>query len=260
MILAAKDVTFQVNGSPLVDGLTLEVEPGEILGIVGPNGAGKSTLVNLLSGDLGPTAGEVRLHGKLLSEYPPLELARARAVLPQRNLLRFPFQAVDVVTMGRYPYRSDPGNSRSRDFDVALEMMRRTDTLDLARRTFPTLSGGEQARVSLARVLAQQTPLLLLDEPTASLDVRHQEQVMGTLDDLAAEGVAVLAVLHDLNLAARFADRLGLLAGGRLVAHGKTRDVLDSELLSEVYRQPITVIPHPYRDCPLVLVLEETAD
>ena len=260
MILEARDLTYRVNGSALVDGVTLAVAPGEILGIVGPNGAGKSTLISLLAGDLEPTGGEVVIAGAGVHSYHPLDLARRRAALPQQSLLRFPFPVVDVVAMGRYPYRSDPDNSKAHDYDVVLEMMRRTDTLDLAERRFPTLSGGEQARVSLARVLAQQTPLLLLDEPTASLDVRHQERLMTTLHDLAEEGIAVVAVLHDLNLAARFTDRLGLLSHGRLVALGETAAVLRGDLLSDVYRQPMTVVEHPHRNCPLVLVLDAPAD
>jgi iron complex transport system ATP-binding protein len=155
--------------------------------------------------------------------------------------------------MGRYPHRD---SSVEEDRRVALGAMEQTDTGHLGARTYPTLSGGEQTRVSLARVLAQQTPIVMLDEPTGSLDLRHQELVMGTLQGLAGEGAAVLAVLHDLNLAARYADRVGLMSRGAIRATAPTREVMRADLLSEVYGHPIGVVTHPHFDCPFVFPLE----
>ena len=158
--------------------------------------------------------------------------------------------------MGRYPHRR---SSPAEDLEVARAAMAETDTLHLADRRYPTLSGGEQTRVSFARVLAQRTPVVMLDEPTGSLDIRHQELVMATLRALADQGTAVLAVLHDLNLAARYADRVGVMSRGRMQAVAPTADVLRSDLLTDVYGHPVTVVPHPLLDCPLVLPVNGAA-
>ncbi len=250
--LEADGVSYDADGARLVDGVSLVAEPGAVVGLVGPNAAGKTTLLRLLAGDLTPSAGEVRIDGRPLGG--PAELARRRAVLAQEHLLQFAFTVLDVVLMGRYPHR---GTAAAGDDEaVARRAMARTDVAGLAARRYPTLSGGEKTRASLARVLAQEAPIVLLDEPTSSLDVRHQELVMQVLEGLAAAGGIVLVALHDLNLAARYTDRLALLHDGRLAAAGPTRDVLDADLLSAVYGHPVTVIPHPHRDCPLVLVLD----
>ena len=246
----ARRVGYRVDGSSLVDGVDLTVRRGEVLGVVGPNGAGKSTLLRLMAGELAPSAGSVLIEGRDASSYRPRDLALLRAVMPQQTVLQFAFRAVEVVLMGRNPHRE---SSASRDVEVARRVMDLTDTAHLAERSYPTLSGGEQARVSFGRVLAQETPIVMLDEPTGSLDLRHQEVVMGILADLAARGAAVLAVLHDLNLAARYATRVGLMDGGRMVAVGATREVLREDLLSRVYRHRVAVVPHPHEDCVLVL-------
>lgn len=249
-VLVAEDLVLQVEGATLVDGVTLTLNGGEVLGVVGPNGAGKTSLLRLLAGELTPTAGRVTLGGVPLASLRPLELARRRALLPQHTLLQFAFQVLDVVLMGRYPHRD---SSAEKDRAVARQAMEGTDTVQLATRLYPTLSGGEQTRASFARVLAQETPVIMLDEPTVSLDLRHQELVMGILRSLADEGTAVVVVLHDLNLAARYADRVALMDRGRLAALAPTRAVLRADLLSEVYQHPVIVVPHPQLDCPLVL-------
>lgn len=252
--LTAQDVEFRVNGVPLVHDVTISAQPGELLGVVGPNGAGKSTLMELLSRDRHPTAGMVALDERNLMEYGPVELAKLRAVLPQQTVVRFPFTAQDVVLMGRHPYHADPANSHERDLAAVRDAMTVTDTLELAERIFPSLSGGEQTRVALARILAQQTPVILLDEPTSTLDVHHQEHTMQVLRDRTAAGATVVAVLHDLNLAAAYADQLVLMAAGAIAASGIPRRVLQADLLTETYRQRMRVMDHPHRDCPLVVV------
>ena len=249
-VLAAEDLVLRVEGATLVDGVTLTVAAREVLGVIGPNGAGKTSLLRLLAGEVAPSAGRVTLGGVPLASLRPLELARRRALLPQHTLLQFAFQALDVVLMGRYPHRD---SSAEQDRATVRLAMERTDTTHLAARLYPTLSGGEQTRVSFARVLAQETPVIMLDEPTVSLDLRHQELVMGLLRFLAGEGAAVIVVLHDLNLAARYADRLALMNQGRLAALAPTREVLRADLLSNVYQYPVTVVQHPHLDCPLVL-------
>jgi len=249
-VLVGEGVGLQVEGALLLDGVSLEVEAGEVLGVVGPNGAGKTSLLRVLAGETAPTSGRVLLDGSPLSSYRPRELARRRALLPQQTLLQFAFRVLDVVLMGRYPHRE---SSAERDLEAAQQAMNAADVAHLAPRPYPTLSGGEQTRVSFARVLAQETPLVMLDEPTTSLDLRHQELVMGLLRSLADDGATVVAVLHDLNLAARYADRVALMSRGRLIALAPTREVLRADLLSEVYEHPVVVVAHPRRDCPLVL-------
>jgi iron complex transport system ATP-binding protein len=249
-VLTAEGISLRVDGATLVDDVTLSVSGGELVGVTGPNGAGKTSLLRVLAGEVPPSAGRVTLGGVPLASLRPLELARRRALLPQHTLLQFAFRALDVVLMGRYPHRR---SSVEEDMSAAGSAMEETDTSHLAARLYPTLSGGEQTRVSFARVLAQETPVVMLDEPTVSLDLRHQELVMGVLRSLAGEGAAIIAVLNDLNLAARYADRVALMDRGRLAALAPTREVLRAGLLSEVYRHPVAVVPHPYLDCPLVV-------
>ena len=251
-LVEAHGVCFEVERRRLVDAVSLELAAGECMALVGPNGAGKSTLLRLLAGDLHPTAGTVTLDGVSLSSHAIRDLAVRRAVLPQQTLLQFAFTVREVVAMGRAPHDDEPLGSRGLRamVDWAME---RTETLTIAERRFPTLSGGEQGRVSLARVLAQDTPILLLDEPTAALDIRHQQLVMEVARELAGEGAAVLAVLHDLNLAAAYADRIAVLSRGRLAAVGTPWETLTESLLAEVFECPIAVTRHPMRGCPLVL-------
>ncbi len=245
--VVGRDLGYSVDGRHLLRGVDVAAVPGEVLAIIGPNGAGKTTLLRLLSGEWEPSTGSVEVMGRPLHDLGPTERARLRAVLPQHTLLAFAFRCLDVVLMGRYAALSGD------DTAVVQRVMNATDTDALADRLYPTLSGGEQTRVSLARVLAQETPVLFLDEPTASLDLRHQELVMRTLRGLADTGAVVVAVLHDLNVAARYADRVVLLAAGQVAASGDTVAVLRAEIIEAVYQQPVTVVPHPLLGSPLVL-------
>lgn len=248
--LAAHGVTVDIGGRRLLDDVSLAVEPGEVMALVGPNGAGKTTLLRVLAGDLAPRAGRVEIKGRPLGSYALRDLACLRAVLPQQTVLQFAFTAREVVEMGRGPHRNGADDEAVVEANLA-----RTETSHLAERAYPTLSGGEQGRVTLARVLAQECPLLLLDEPTASLDVRHQQMVMEVARELAGDGSSVVAVLHDLNLAAGYADRLAVLHRGRLVACDTPWATLTERLLSDVFDCPIAVGRHPVRDCPLVMPL-----
>ncbi|MFJ7954822.1 heme ABC transporter ATP-binding protein [Streptomyces sp. NPDC096319] len=235
----------------VLDGVGIEVRAGEVLALVGPNGAGKSTLLAALAADLAPDAGEVRIGGRAAGDWPAGELALRRAVLPQDAALSFPFPAAEVVRMGRAPWA---GTERAaEDEEAVAEAMAATETGAFAARPFSALSGGERARVALARVLAQRVGLLLLDEPTAALDLRHQELVLGVCRERAAAGDAVVVVLHDLGLAAAHADRVAVLDGGRIAADGPPSEVFGEDLLSRVYRQPVEVIPHPRTGVPLVV-------
>jgi iron complex transport system ATP-binding protein len=256
-MLEARDVSYRVGPALLLDTVSLAVKRGQVLVLVGPNGAGKSTLLKVLSGDLAPSSGEVLLEGRPLAEYRARDLALRRAVMPQQTVLQFAFTAREVVLMGRSPHLR--GGESGHDLAVADTCLERTDSLRFAGRAYPSLSTGEQQRVTLARVLAQEAPALLLDEPTASLDIRHQELVMQIARESADGGAAVLAVLHDLNLAAAYADRVAILSRGRLTACGAPWNVFSDTLLSDVFEHPVAVMRHPLRDCPLVMPVGRVA-
>ncbi|WP_406295121.1 heme ABC transporter ATP-binding protein [Embleya sp. NBC_00888] len=247
----AEDVSFGVAGRNLVDGVSLNVRHGEIVAVLGPNGAGKSTLLGLLTGDLTPHQGTVRIADRPLPAYSQRELALRRAVLPQNVTLSFPFTVDEVVRMGRAPHAGLP-SEESEDAIVA-RCLAETDVAHLADRAYPSLSGGERARVSLARVLAQGAPVLFLDEPTAALDLKHTEDVLRLARARARRGHAVVIVLHDLNLAAAYADRIALLAGGRLVACGPPDRVCTAPVLSDLYGHPVDVLRRPGSDELLIL-------
>ena len=233
MITSAKSVSVDIDGVTVLDDITLDVTPGEVLVLVGPNGAGKSTMLAVLSGERKPTRGTVSVGGRPLQAIPAVELARMRSVLNQDNQVSFPFRVIEVVSMGRAPWaRTIEGRDDIREVSRAMDA---ADITHLARRRYSTLSGGERARVSLARVLAQHTPTVLLDEPTASLDLRHQEEVMVVARGLAEDGRAVVVVLHDLSLAAAYADRLAMVAHGRIEAIGSPHVVLTKKRIERVY-------------------------
>lgn len=231
--------------------VSLTVTAGEVLALVGPNGAGKSTLLAALAADLPAAAGEVTVAGRPAPGWSARELAMRRAVLPQATTVSFPFTVAEVVAMGRAPWA---GTAAAAEDEAAVaEAMTAAEVAGFAARPFSALSGGERARVALARVLAQRAPLLLLDEPTAALDLRHQELVMLLCRRLAAGGRAVVVVLHDLALAAAYADRAAVLDDGHLAAAGPPAEVLTEDLLTRVYRYPVEVLPHPTTATPLIL-------
>ncbi len=246
-----ESASYRIHGVRLVEDASTTVRYGEVLALVGPNGAGKSTLLGMLAGDLVPTAGTVSLDDRALGEWTPKELARARAVLLQTNQVAFAFTAQQVIEMGRAPWiGTDRADDDSRAIHAAIAA---TDVSHLTSRSFPTLSGGEKARVSLARVLAQDARIVLLDEPTAALDLRHQEDVMRIARSLATEGRAVVVVLHDLSLAAAYADEVAILAGGRLVAHGDPAGVLTAERVEGVYETPVRVFRDEDTGRPIII-------
>lgn len=260
-MLSAHDLSAHVRRHTLLQGVSLRIEPGEVLALIGMNGAGKSTLLNILSGDRTPDGGQVRLADRPLAAWPLRELAKRRAVLPQESRLAFPFSALEVVLMGRHPYHA--GYPTRSDARLASRVMAELDVAHLRERSFPALSGGERARVQLARALCQvlesdvpEPRLLLLDEPTASLDPAHQHAVLAAVRRFTREeGGAVCVVLHDLNLAAQYADRIALLADGRLDALGTPWEVLTGERLGLAYGLDFLVMPHPRLDHPLIASL-----
>lgn len=238
-IITVEDVTVTISGKKLLDAVSITARTGEVLGLIGPNGAGKSTLLNVLTGDVVRDSGTVRINGLDPATASPVEMARTRAVMLQDVSVAFSFLVRDIVEMGRRPWGAL--SNTARDIAVVDAALAATGVTHLQEREITTLSGGERARVALARVLAQQTPVVLLDEPTAAMDIGHQEQTLGLARALAREGAAVIIVLHDLNAAADYCDRIVCLSQGRVAAAGLVQEVYTSEVLSAVYQWPIAV-------------------
>lgn len=249
--VAVRSVSLVVSGARLVEEVSFDASAGEFVGVIGPNGAGKSTLLGLVGGQLSPSSGAVDLLGKPIAGVAARDLSTMRSMLGPNPPGDIPFAAKTVVEAGRYPYRGLPESSVDEDARLVEEAMRVADVAPLAKRTYRTLSSGEQARVMIARIIAQSSPIALLDEPTASLDIANGERALRAL---AGANSTVICVLHDLNQAAHFCDRLLLMSEGRLIREGLPEHVLDEEVLSDVYGQSMRVVDHPFRACPLVLV------
>jgi iron complex transport system ATP-binding protein len=253
-MLRIETLTVSYGPRRILNGVSLRVGSGEVLALIGPNGAGKSTLVRAASGVVPVEAGTVRTDGHDLLRLPALERARRLAVVPQAVSLPPAFTVWEMVLLGRTPYLNFLGQVSARDEEFARQALVKVDALDLAGRRLGELSGGEQQRVLLARALAQATPILLLDEPTSNLDLHYQVGFLELVCALAREEkLAVLIALHDLNLAARYADRVALLVDGEIQATGTPPEVLTAERISAAYHLPVTVVPHPLADVPLVL-------
>lgn len=258
-MLEAQSVCFKVKDKHLIQDVSISVSPGEIVAIIGPNGAGKSTLLKVLAGELRPTAGVVRLDGHDMCDLTPPELASRRAVVPQATSLAFPFTVHEVVALGF----SVPGFAGHDPKSTALvdNALERVDMAHLTSRSYTTLSGGERQRVHLARALCQLraspnrhgTATLLLDEPTASLDLAHQLLILDEARCEAERGVAVLVVLHDLNLAADYADRIILLYTGKVECAGAPADVVKDTVLSRAFQCDVRTNVPPSPDKPFVL-------
>jgi iron complex transport system ATP-binding protein len=253
-VLSFEGVSVGYDRRIILRDLTLDVRAAEVLAVVGPNGVGKSTLIRSASGVLPLPSGRVRVLGDVITQLTPSERARRVAVVPQAARLPPAMLAGDVVALGRTAYLGWLGRESASDRRIIEQAMQQTSTIELANRPLGELSGGEQQRVLLARGLAQSPRLLLLDEPTAQLDLRHQDEFLGLVGSLAKEqGLSVLIALHDLNLVARFADRVALLSSGRIHKLGPPEEVLTPDDLAHVYGLAIHVMPHPLRGTPLVL-------
>ena len=232
--LAADGVSVQLGAAMIVERASLSLHGGELVALVGPNGAGKTTLMRALAG-LVPADGSIMLGGRPLTSMKPRDRARHIAYLPQGHIFHWPMPVAAIVMLGRAPH-ADPFSATTPEDRAAVERaLATTETLVFAERSVTTLSGGEKARVALARALATQAPVLLADEPTAALDPRHQLVVMELLRTAARSGNAVLAVMHDLTLAARFADRVLVMHGGRIVADAPPAEALSAERLAAVF-------------------------
>lgn len=241
------DVHFRYPSAttPTIDGVSAVIDAGRLTALIGPNGSGKSTLVRLLLGALKSDRGEIRLGGRPLTDWTRRELALTIGVVPQNEEITFPLTARELVMMGRYPHLGALRAAGPRDSEIVDEALARCDVLPFADRSFNTLSGGERQRVRIARALAQEPAVLALDEPTLALDIGHEMRIFELARAFATTGATVLLATHNLNLAARFADRLILLAGGRVLADGPPESVFRREPLEAIYDWPLAMMGHP---------------
>jgi len=250
-MLASQNLGVTLSGRVILNEVSLSLPSGQFVALVGPNGAGKTTLLRALAG-LVPSTGTIEVGGDRLSSLSLRQRAKRFGYLPQGHLVHWPLPAKDVVALGRYPHgATDPARLSPRDEQAVLHAMRATNVVEFAERPVTELSGGERSRVALARVLAVEAPIVLADEPTASLDPRYQIDVMINLRGAADRGVLVVVVTHDLGLAARFADTVLVLSDGRLVAQGKPEQALSEQIMADVFR--ISAYRADYRNEAVIL-------
>ena len=257
--LSARDVSVRLGGNSILKSVSFEARPGEVAGLIGPNGAGKSTLLRVLAGLLRPESGDVRIEDLPLKGLNSGQRARRIAFMPQHDATH-PFTAIETVLMGRYAHLGRFELEGRQDREIALSAMARTDTAQFEDRQLDRLSGGERQRVILARALAQQANVILLDEPSASLDLRHRLSIMETLrEEVATRQVAVVVALHDVSLASRYCDRLTLLYDGRVTAEGKPVEVLTQQNLRSAFGVETAVQIDPATGSPQVWLIGPSA-
>ncbi len=255
-MLAAKDISLRLNDQAILTGITCQLNPGEFNVLIGPNGAGKSSLLKVMAGAISPTHGQVRLNGRELNRLSITKLSQYRAVLSQSVYLGFPLTVSEVVALGLQQKNTYPKERML--IEGALE---KTQMIKLADRSFLQCSGGEQARAQMARVLVQlwssapfPRQFLFLDEPTAALDIKYQLGLLNICRDLAKQGLAILCIMHDLQLSAHYADQLIVMADGKIVQSGCPENVLKTKLISDVYDISTCLAPHPINRKPMVMV------
>lgn len=263
-MLISDNISVKVGQKTLLDHISLQINPGEMVAIIGPNGAGKSTLLKSLCGEIAPHSGIVKINGKAMSKWPNTERAQLCAILPQNSSLSFPFSVLDVVLMGRSPHAKN--RNTTNDYKIAQQAMLLVGIGRLAERTYTTLSGGEKQRVHFARILTQiwepvypQTRYLMLDEPTSALDISCQHDCLKIARDFAKQQDAgVVVVLHDLNLAALYADRIAVLEAGKLFAIDSPKKIINESLIQHIFEYTVQVYHHPQsNDRPLVICIDQ---
>lgn len=257
-MLEARNITINYGSRPAVSDASLRAEPGQAVAIIGPNGAGKSTLLRALNGTLVPSTGNILLDDQPLRSYARRAVARHIAVVAQESDLRFPVTVMEFVLGGRYAWSTAWGWESERDVEIATAILKETELESFASRLMNELSGGERQRAVLARALATEAKILLLDEPTANLDLAHQATMLRLVRARChGNGVAAVVVTHDVNLAAEFADRVLLMKNGRVLAAGAPREILTPELLREVFALEVLVDAHPISGAPRVTPVHE---
>ena len=258
-MLSTAGIYYSIGKKLILNGITAEFQPGEFNMILGPNGSGKSTFLKIFSGEISGYAGDILYAQKKINQFKKEELAKCRAVMSQQPELNFPLTVDEVVMMGRYPHFSF--NPNKKDEVICDEVMKKMNLLDFRERNYLTLSGGEKQRVQFARVLAQiwETPgengarYLFLDEPLTSLDINYQQEFLQLATEFCKAGTVLVAVMHDINLATLYGDKLFFLKEGELVKHGKPSDILSTELLYKVFGVNTTLINDPVSNTPVVL-------
>ena len=253
-MLKIQNLSVDYGPHRILHDVSLDVQSGEVLALIGPNGAGKSTLIRAVSGVIPIVGGNVHTNEHDFNSLSTIQRARYVATVPQAVSLPPAYTVWETVLFGRTPYLGFLGQPSQKDEEIARQSLSRVSALPFVERRVGELSGGEQQRVLLARALCQTTPILLLDEPTAHLDLQYQVNLLELVSELAhKDNLAVLIALHDLNLAAHYADRIALMVAGNIKAIGKPKDVLQPELIAEAYCLPVQVVKHPFLDIPLVL-------
>jgi len=255
-VLSLLDVHTSPWGAALLENISFDLDAGNILGIIGPNGAGKTSLLNTIAGDIPLQRGQLHLAGKPLQAWPRRELARSLAYLPQLSLLNFPYTVEEVILLGRSPHDTGINGDRA----ILEEVLDIADVTHLRDRLYTRLSGGEKQRVQLARIFTQiwqrgslEGKLLLLDEPTAALDIKHQQSTAAAIRKLASRGCAVVLVIHDFNAIAGLADKVITLKGGRQFCYGKPHDIFTEDLFKDVFAADVVIGEHPHRDQTMII-------
>ncbi len=253
--LEMRHVNLGYNHHPVLNDVTLKAAPGEMVGLIGPNGSGKSTIIKALSRVMQPNSGQIFINGREINQVTRRDLARLIGVVPQMPLLPSTFTAFEIVLMGRNPHLGLLQSESRRDLEMARDAMEKTGTASLANRYINELSGGEIQSVLIARVLVQETEAILLDEPTANLDIGRQVEILDLIKNLCAEKtLTVLAAVHDLNLAAQYCDRVILIHQGHIHAEGRPQDVITEINMRQVYGTENCVYTHPENGLPIVLL------
>jgi iron complex transport system ATP-binding protein len=256
--LEIKDISLSYNHVPVVKGLSFQLRSGELVGLIGPNGCGKTSVIKALSRVLSLRSGQITLDGQDLGRFSHSNLARITGVVPQNPVLPETFTVTEVVLLGRNPHLGWLRNESARDLAIAWSAMEQTGITAFAGRKIGELSGGERQRVTIARVIAQEPQVVLLDEPTANLDICHQIEILDLMKRLCLENrLAVLIALHDLNLAAQYCDRLILMKKGQVHAEGTPQEVITEANIKEVYGAGSSVYPHPENKLPVVLLTKK---
>ncbi|MFS0289370.1 ABC transporter ATP-binding protein [Corynebacterium striatum] len=252
--LTAKDISLGYGERDIITGLSVDIAPGKVTSIVGPNGCGKSTLLRSLSRLLRPTGGEIFLDGKAISEIPTKQLAASLGLLPQSPIAPDGIVVTDLVGRGRTPHQGLLGRWSQEDYDIVQESMKMTGVAELAERSIDELSGGQRQRVWIAMALAQRTDILLLDEPTTYLDIKHQLEVLDLLVELnETHGTTIAMVIHDLNLAARYSDELIAVSNGNVYAQGSPQDVMTQQTVKDVFGVDSVIVEDPVSGLPAVM-------
>jgi iron complex transport system ATP-binding protein len=257
-MLRIDKLSYSYGDKRVLEEIDLYIEEGEFIGIIGPNGSGKSTLLKNISNFLKPEAGAIYLNHRILNDYSAIELARQLAVVPQDTYINYNFSVYDLVMMGRNPYQDRWGRVAREDMKVVREAMEKTDIMDFKDKGINQLSGGERQRVIIARALAQKPEILLLDEPTASLDINYQQEIFDLLANLNKElGITIIVVSHDLNLSSQYCSKLILLYKGKINKIGNPEEVLTADNIAEVYQTEVMVEKNPLTDRPYIIMIPD---